>query len=192
MGYRHGMKLFLLHLTAFAFGSTLFVALFHTPLFQSIDVFFYRGIALLVLSCALVGGALVVLKATKLLQKLKISIIIQDILLSVALVGCVNMVFFTHLPVTAERSISVFVLGYMAQNPTRVFTEEEIRDIFIERYVDDFGAFDKRFHEQVVTGTVEQSGDGYAISPAGVSLMRVYDRIADLYGVDKQLITPMR
>ena len=192
MKLKHGMALLLFHLAAFAFGSALFAALFHTPLFKGIDVYFYRGIALLALACAIVGGLVMAMMKFRLLGKLKIDLIFRDALLSVVLVGCVNMVFFTHLPVTAERSISVFVLGYMAQDPGRVYTEEDIRDIFIERYVDEYGAFQKRFHEQVVTGTVEPSGDGYVISPAGISLMRIYETIADWYGVDKALVAPSR
>ena len=59
--------------------------------------------------------------------------------------------FFTHLPVTADRSISVFMLGYLADHKGESFTEEQIESIFIKRYVQDYGAFEKRLHEQEAT-----------------------------------------
>ena len=42
--------------------------------------------------------------------------IITTILLSVTLIASINLVLFTHLPVTAERSVSVFLLGQILKD----------------------------------------------------------------------------
>ena len=114
----------------------------------------------------------------------------RDLLLIFTVFCCVNMVIFTHLPVTAERSISVFVLGSMAQEPEKVFTEGDMEELFINRYVRDYQAFEKRFHEQVVTGTIRPEGDGYVLTARGAALVRFYEWIADCFGIDKKLIIP--
>jgi len=114
----------------------------------------------------------------------------RDILLIFTVFCCVNVVVFTHLPVTAERSVSVFLLGSMAQEPERVFSEQDMEEYFISRYVRDYRAFDKRFHEQIATGTARPEGGGYVLTAKGEALIRIYDFIADCFGLDKKLIHP--
>ncbi len=53
----------------------------------------------------------------------------------------------------------------------------------------DYGAFEKRFHEQVEIGTIEEVASGkYQITESGVKLMKMYERVAELYGIDDRLI----
>ena len=91
---------------------------------------------------------------------------------------------------TADRSISVFMLGHFADNPGQSFTEEETEDFFIRRYVGDYGAFSKRFHEQEETGTITRDGDGYRITEGGRRLMKLYERIARWFALDEKLVHP--
>lgn len=173
----------------FILGSVLTVFSFRTFLFQSLDVFFYRGIALIIFWGLITSGSLL------LLRKLayKDVFLIRDAISLFIVFCCVNMLFFTHVPVTADRSISVFMLGYMADNEEKCFSEEEIEDYFIERYVKDYGAFEKRFHEQVETGTIEEVASGkYQITESGVKLMKMYEKVAEIYGIDDKLIHSTR
>lgn len=86
--------------------------LFHTSLFSSIDVLMYRGIVYLILSS--IVSAILMLGAKHLFKYLNISI--KDIILMFMLFSCINMVIFTLIPVTVERSVSVFMLSYMEQS----------------------------------------------------------------------------
>ena len=79
---------------------------------------------------------------------------IRDIIMMFVIFCCVNMVFLTLIPVTVERSVSVFMLSYMEENSDQTFTEESVGEVFTTKYVEDYGAFEKRFHEQVETGTI--------------------------------------
>lgn len=188
MTFKEFCKLFLIYAVLVILGTVLYVASFHTPLFAGMDVFFYRGLALILFWGAVMAFVMFLLKVCK-WKKL---ITGRDILLLFAGFCCVNVVIFTHLPVTAERSISVFMLGYMTDHAEESFTEEEIGAYFVDRYVGDFGAFSKRFHEQEVTGTIEKDadGEGYHITESGKKLMGLYDAVADWYGLDKKLIHP--
>jgi hypothetical protein len=167
-------------------SSLLFVLLFSAPFDKLIDVFFYRGIALLLLSGLFAAGLSFLVKRFW----LKRLMTVRDILLIFTIFCSVNMVFFTHVPVTADRSVSIFVLGSMADDPERVFTEQDIENFFISRYVRDYGAFKQRFHEQLVTGTIQAADGGYVISGRGKALMKMYDFIADCFHIDKKLIHP--
>ena len=104
---------------------------------------------------------------------------------------CVNMVLFTLIPVTVERSVSVFMLSYMDENSDRSFTEDDVQQIFTDKYVKDYGAFEKRFEEQIATGTLKDNGDGtYSITPAGRKIVTMFRTVADWFNTDKRLVYP--
>ena len=169
----------------FILSSVLTVLSFRTFLFRFLDVFFYRGIAIIIFWGVVVSGALLLLRHIA----FKDLFMVRDAISLFVVFCCVNMLFFTHVPVTADRSISVFMLGYMADNEEKCFSEKEIEDYFIERYVKDYGAFEKRFHEQVETGTIEEVASGkYQITESGVKLMKMYEKVAEIYGIDDKLI----
>lgn len=169
----------------FMMGSVFSVLCFKTALFKSIDVFFYRGIALILFWGLIITIILLLLR----FFLFKDIFLLRDAFMLFVVFCAVNVVFFTHVPVTADRSISVFMLGYMVDNEEQSFSEEEIEEYFIERYVKDYGAFEKRFHEQVETGTIEEVAPGeYQITESGIKLMKMYEKVAEIYGIDDKLI----
>ena len=202
--------LLLIYAALFLAGSVLFVFSFHTPLFAGIDVFFYRGLVLILFWGVVLAAAMLALRAflnrsgaaspagaakgreNAAPSRWKGLITVRDVLLLFTAFCCVQTVLFTHLPVTADRSISVFMLGHFADNPDRDFTETEIEDFFIQRYVKDYGAFSKRFHEQEETGTIarDKNGDGWRITENGKRLMKLYEQIARWFALDEKLIHP--
>lgn len=178
------IKLLLIYAILLIGGTLLYVISFHTFLFRFVDVLFYRGIILILFWGVIITLIMLILKK----RIYKTLITIRDIILLFVMFCSFHLVFFTHLPVTAERSISVFMLGYMADNPNEIYTEEDIKEYFIDKYVNEYQAFSKRFHEQVTTGTIKKVGNGYQITSKGKSLMKIYEIIADIYNIDKKLI----
>lgn len=160
-------------------GTLLWVILFHSPLLAG-WVFFYRGIALLVMTSVLLAGLLLAYRRTRHNRGL---VGIRDILLVTTLLLSVNVVFFTHLPVTADRSISVFMLAYMDGTPGSL-TEAQVADAVVRVYVEDRDAIGKRLDEQQVTGTLTRVGDGYVLSGEGRTLVAFYRAIAVLFNIN--------
>lgn len=171
------------HITSFLLGTFLFILLFHTPFCGQL-VLFYRGILFLLIVSITLGVFLcwIKMKGTRAFDY-------KDILLSVVCVFCINLVFFTHLPVTADRSMSVFLLGYMNVNSSRAVSADELSRAFTDIYVVKQQALEKRFNEQIVTGTIVKESDGYKITPRGILLMRFYGWIADIFGISKSNVS---
>ncbi len=166
-------------------GATgVWIVLFHSPLFAD-SVLFYRGLVLLVV--AAIGLAIVLVTLWRTSYRALIGV--RDILLIVSLLVSVNVVFFTHLPVTADRSISVFMLAYInrADGP---LTSEQISDSIIRTYFLERRAIDKRLDEQLITGTLVRIGDGYAISEEGRRLVGFYELIARVFNIDTANLSP--
>jgi hypothetical protein len=174
------------HVIFFALGTIFFVFLFHTNLFKEINVFFYRGIILLITSCIFVLLIEVLYERTfygKIFTH-------KDIILSVVLVFCINLVLFTHLPVTADRSISVFILGYMDKYPDKIFTKDMFAKVITGKYLYEYGAIDKRLSEQIISGNISRDGSTYTITEQGKFLIKLYGIIVDMFNISKKLISP--
>ena len=179
MNIRKITSFLVFHVATYLAGFTCFVLLFHTSLFHG-AVFFYRGILYLVLISAVMAAILSYLtyKGAR--------IDYRDILLSVTVFFCITLVFFTHIPVTADRSMSIFLLGYMNKNKERVVTRDELLQAFTDSYIAENGALGKRFDEQLQTGTIRQSETGFRLTSRGIFLMRFYAFIADIFGIGKK------
>lgn len=186
MGIKQGFKLILIHFFLFILGFVLFLISFRTPIFASMDVLFYRGILLLFVICIFVAILIFFLKK----YTFKDILTYRDLVLSITLIFSFNMLFFTHLPITADRSVTVFLLGYMNNNATKTITEDEMNSFFIEKYVYSYGAMDRRVHEQITSGNLVKEENGYRITSKGRLLMKLYAVIADIFDLDKKFISP--
>ncbi len=170
------------HLCMLLGGTIIFVSLFHTKLFSYINVFFYRGIALLIFACMFTTVIEIYIKRKNYISDFTY----RDIILSVSVLFSFCLVVFTHLPVTADRSVSVFILGYMNTHSDKSFTQNDLTDILTEVYIDENTAIDKRLKEQTISGNVTTDGDRYQISQQGKLIMDFYIKVADLFNVDKK------
>jgi hypothetical protein len=171
-------NLLLLYFVSFIIGTAIFVDLFHTVLFSGIDVLFYRGIALLVVACAVVGITLIIVW-----KRFPGYYTLKDIYIIILTLVSVNLLFFTHVPVTAERSMSVFLLGYMNKNPEKIISKEELTRVFLEQYVTADDNIQKRIHEQLVSGDISFQENGYRLTTRGKLLMKMYNVASQLFGI---------
>ena len=165
--------------------TAIFIFLFHTNLFDNIDILMYRGAVFVLIAGAIAAVVMgIVRKFWGFVTK-------RDIILMFTLFCCLNMMFLTLVPVTVERSVSVFMLSYMEENSDQTFTEESVSEVFVEKYVDDYGAFEKRFHEQVETGNIVQNPDGsYSITESGKFVVKIFRVVSDWFGTDQNLVYP--
>lgn len=180
------VKLATIYLLIYLITTIGFVGLFHTPILKSLDVFMYRGIVFIIM-CAVIAAIIMLI-----IKKCKYNTLIsfKDIGLLFCLCCSINMVLFTMLPVTVERSVSVFMLSYMYENEDEPLTEEEMSEIFVEKYVNEYQAFDKRFNEQIVSGNIEKTDDGYVITSTGKKIVDMFRTMAEWFDTDRRIVYP--
>ena len=165
--------------------SAMFIGLFHTGFLKNMEVLMYRGMVFIIatgLIAAVVMGVI---------RKFWGFITVRDIIMMFVIFCCVNTVIFTLVPVTVERSVSVFMLSYMDENSDQTFTQQSVGEVFTSKYVEEYGAFEKRFNEQVVTGTIEENGDGtYSRTDRGRFIVKMFRTIAEWFDTDRRLVYP--
>ena len=165
--------------------SAMFIGLFHTEILKNMEVLMYRGIAFIVITgivAAIVMG---------IVRKFWGFITVRDIIMMFVIFCCVNTTLFVLVPVTVERSVSVFMLSYMEENSDQTFTQDSVGEVFTSKYVNDYGAFEKRFNEQVETGTIKQNPDGsYSITESGKFVVNAFRMVAEWLSTDKRIVYP--
>ncbi len=179
----------LVYIVCFIISFGIFVLLIRTSLLSGMDVLMYRGIVMIIIS----GIAAAVLSLAFWKLKKVSWLGVKDVVCVFIICCCVNMVFFILVPVTVERSVSVFMLSYMEQSSDNHFTQEQIGEIFVDKYVNQFGAFEKRFDEQVETGTIVMNDDGtYSLTDSGRTVVGMFRLISGLFDTDERLVYPLK
>lgn len=177
--------LILIYAVIYLVCSAMFVGLFHTNLFKNMEVLMYRGLVFIAITGLI---AAIVMGIVKKFWKF---VTVRDIIMMFTIFCCINTAFFTLVPVTVERSASVFMLSYMEENSDKTFTQASVGEIYTAKYVNEYGAFDKRFNEQVVTGTIKQNPDGtYSITDRGRFIVSLFRTCAEWFDTDRRLVYP--
>jgi len=186
--HKEYVKIFATHCVALLFAGVVFVGFFHTGLFDGVKVLFYKGVVIIAVTALLLAGGMFLLVKTKMPKLLSV----RDVILSVVLFSSIAMVGFTHLPVTADRSISVFILGYMNSRQNQPITADEMERVFIERYVKQYKAMQRRFEEQVVSGNIKQVLGGFVLTSQGERIVCLYNLFCELFLVDPKFVRQHR
>jgi hypothetical protein len=164
-------------------GFAMLVLLFRLNVLSGMHVIFYRGLVLIVAS-----GILTLLVAVWATRKLKLTAgaAFSAAVLSMSL----NLTFLIVLPVTVDRSVSTFLLAYMAEHPDKAYTPAELTAVFDRIYMGDFQQVQRRMDEQTLSGNIALRGDGYVISPQGRAFIQSAKTVSWLFQTDPRLLAP--
>lgn len=176
-------QLFSLLLTlalAVAAGFILYVGLTRSPLFAGISILFYRGLLL----CAL--AALLVMAAMALWRRRRFDL--ATIIAAGALSLSFNICFLIVLPVTLDRSISVFMLTQIEQHRGEALDERRITEIFVRKYVGDMRQMDRRIAEQTASGNVTTVDGNIRLTAQGRRFLALSRTLARLFGTDPRFV----
>lgn len=163
----------------------IYLILINSKIFNFIDIYFYKSIVVLIVTCIVMLIVEIFIKYIR-----KDICDYKDIILSITIIMCINMVCLSSAVVSLDRSLSVFMLSYMAKED-RTYTEQEIERIFQETFVEKYGMLDRRFWEQLESGNIEKvPGGGYELTDRGVWFTKVFKIVGKLYNVDDRFINP--
>jgi hypothetical protein len=168
---------------AIVFGLGLLIAMFKMQIFCGVNVLFYRGLVLILV-------VTVIIFALSLWITLRANIAPSAALSAAALSASVNLAVLIVLPVTIDRSISMFLLGYMDQHAGEVFTPDELRGAFQNVYLGRWNQIQRRMGEQRLSGNVEIAQGGYRITPQGRSFVAFSRKVAWAFDTDTRFVSP--
>lgn len=163
------------------FGFAIYVLLFWAGLATSITILFYRGIAL-----ALVAALVTLLAALWLAAKTHDSSLP---IAAAALSLSFNICFLVLLPVTVDRSVSVYLLSTIERHQDSGIDAEHLQQSFIDDYVVKMGAIDRRIDEQKRSHNVTVGPEGKVrLTPQGRRFMALSRVVARVFGTDPRFV----
>ena len=162
------------------------VALFWAGFLGNVLILFYRGLLIIAASEAACFAALL------LLRRYWQGWHVRDAVSACAFAAGVAVCFFIVLPVTIDRSMSVFLLGQMAAEPDRSFTPSDLETIFVHTYVQRYDQVKRRLEEQRISGNVAETPEGYRIDAQGVAFVQFGRFISKVFQTDHRLVDPGR
>jgi hypothetical protein len=166
-------------LTLFGFG--IYLLLFWAGIGSSISILFYRGVAL-----ALVAGIVTGLAAAWLARGSEDR---SSPVAAAALSLSFNICFLVLLPVTVDRSVSVYLLSTIEQHQKGGITPSALEHAFIDGYVVRMGAIDRRVDEQRRSGNITVAPDGKVkLTPQGQRFMDFSRLVARLFRTDPRFV----
>ncbi len=182
---RHCARILFYYGLAVVVGGAVLVVLFKSGLLAAVSILFYRGVALvaagLVITFVVMGMTAVGMGR---------GLGTRDAFAASVLSASINLSFLVVFPVTIDRSQTLFILGQMAAQPTQSFAPDQVRNTFVEVYIDDYRQIDRRLQEQTLSGNMQRTGHGYRITPQGLAVIRTSRAIAALFDIDPRFITP--
>ncbi|MBE5881048.1 MAG: hypothetical protein E7289_01870 [Lachnospiraceae bacterium] len=174
------------HILVVILGSIVYMLSFHLDFLNLTGIYFYDGIVRLLVTLIVVG-------LLEFLLRKRLCFDYKDIVLSICLFCLLNMLWLSLCVVSLDRSLSVFVLCYMdeIENVTgNGMTEEELQDVFDKVFVDEYGMLERRYEEQLASGNIVKSGEGYILTDRGEFITSVFRIVGKMYNVDERFIYP--
>jgi hypothetical protein len=177
----------LLFAFAVVIGFVILVALFKAGILGGIAILFYRGIALIGVAAIATFTLLLFLGRGRFAS---VAERVRMAFAAAAVSAAFNLSFLVVLPVTVDRSITVFMLGYMASDSTRHFQPDDVRAAFSQIYLGEYRQIERRFDEQVASGNIRRAGEGYVVSDQGRRFLAASMAIAWMFDIDTRFAAP--
>jgi hypothetical protein len=173
-------QLFLLGVLTVA-GFAIFALLFWLGVGASITILFYRGV-LLALAAAIVTGA-AAFWLTRGTDDTSLPLAAAALSLSF------NICFLVLLPVTVDRSVTVYLLSTIEAQKDAGIAPAKLERAFVDGYVVKMGAVDRRIDEQRRSGNVVVGVDNNIhLTPQGHRFMALSRVVARVFGTDPRFV----
>lgn len=153
-------------------------------LLDRISILFYRGLVLIAVGELICFAVLLIARAKWPAWH------VRDAVSACAFAGGIAVCLLIVLPVTIDRSISVFMLTQMAAQPDHAFTPSELRTLFVDVYVERYEQIERRLEEQEVSRNVSQTANGFQITPQGLAFVRFARALSIVFQTDRRFVTP--
>lgn len=165
-----------------AIGFGLYLLAFAVGAASSIPILFYRGVLLAALVAIATGIAGAWLGSRIRDPSLAVS--------AVAVSFSLNVCFLVLLPVTVDRSVTVYLLATVEQQRNGI-TSPALEHAFVGGYVRDMHAINRRIDEQSQSGNLTVGEDGKVrLTAQGRRFMDFSRVIARLFGTDPRFVSP--
>lgn len=186
---KYVLRAIFFYIASFIYGTGILLIIINSHFLDFINVFFYKMIVGLLITCVVFLLSIKILTVNK---KLKIELSYKDILISFLILFFLHFSFISLVIVSLDRSISVLLLSEMADQKNRIFEKKDLERVYVDIYVKEYDPINRRINEQLSSGNFEEIGSGYRITNRGLELVKVFRFLSEIYPVNKQFLYPSK
>ncbi len=177
------LTLILCYTATTALCGLLFALLINLPPFSGVSILFYRGLVALAAAALLCAAGLTA--AAWMAPSIPLGP--RDFVSAAIVAAALNLSVFVLGPVTVDRSISVFMLARF-DLAGRPLAAKEVTDQFLHYYGVEWNQIGRRLKEQTISGNLEETPQGYRLTPQGKAFMKVARLMARVFGTDRRFV----
>ena len=167
-------------------GTFSYLALIQLEIFNKYDYLFLKSGVLLLIASIFTAILLLLLKYK--INLIKSFIIYQDILLIFLLIIFINWFVYGLVPFNVSRSNSIIILKYMYDNNGHSKSKDEIKDFVQKKYFDDYDAVGIRLNEQIISGNILKTDQGYIITAKGMDVAESMKFLSNFYNLKNNFL----
>ena len=149
-------------------------------MFVKQDVFFYRGLGLLVVATVVTGLSTILLRST-------FRVGWESVVAALVVSAAFHISVFVIFPVTFERSVTMYLLNTLrnapSQNVCTGYSKKDLERKLVNEYVIEGRAIDKRVNEQSEISFVSKRGACIGLTPRGASFLDLSEKLKRLYAI---------
>lgn len=176
------IKLVIVYLVSLLVGTLIFIVSLWLPFtcLRNIDILFFKAVILLLITCFIILFVLILLKI-----KFSISFFqYRDVIIIFLCLFFFNFNLYGEIPFNFSRSNSVIMMEYLYKNNQIAKSEEEIEGYITKKYFKEYKAVQIRLSEQMRSGNITKTPEGYTITKKGIKIMNIMSFITGLYNVE--------
>lgn len=173
-------KIVLAYFGVFIFFSIIYIALFKTPVLNTIVVLFYRG------NLLLLATFLICLLIITIFKK-RLAISWETLFAALIMSASIHLAIFVVFPVTFDRSVTMYLLNRLntSRSPTcQGLSAKQMENLLIKEYVKRDQAIFRRIQEQSVINMLEQSNQCVSLTPRGQGFLKFSKFLKALYNIN--------
>jgi len=165
-----------LYFFVFLLLSVLYIGPLKLGLLSNI-VYFYRGIILLVIASIVTASFFYFFYYKKNTTRR-----VGSVISAVVVVASLHVAFFVTIPVTLDRSVSLFLLTDIERHKQGI-TKVELEKNFVSEYVNKQDAVGRRVSEQLFSNNIEVTDGLITLTKQGAVFLEVSQHVKRLYGI---------
>ncbi len=165
------------------------------------DILFYRGLEIIIVSMAMVLLCLLMIARMKFkfiknkpqrTASLQFAQELKSQVVAITLIsGLLNLWFHSLILVNLDRSISVFLLGYM-NNVNKPVSEIDLQTAFDNYYVKNYKAIGRRIDEQLASGMITIGNDNkISLTNKAQNFLVLSTWITNVFHSDSKFVNPI-
>jgi hypothetical protein len=157
-------------------------------IFDFINIIFYKGILVSIVA-AVISYFIRMLIQSFIINRKNFGKLKEFEFSHISSIFFLLMLFHVLIPVSLDRSISVFMLAVIEKHEEGV-SKAEIEGQFRSIYLDDYDAFGRRLGEQMASHNIRLQGENFVLTENGKFFMEFSRFVAKICGIDRKFVDP--